>query len=159
MVGLLCRQEARRRIVRGKVRDNQQGQDSDADVLEPGCCAAGGSVDDDLMPPSARLATMEDEVVTVCAPGQTNSPHAVSQPLCIAGCHRYWSGAAATVLGGRLSLELHAARLRERRQVQAELQAWVQEVLGQPADKEQQQQQEGTSAVVCGSSTGGSVGR
>jgi len=33
------------------------------------------------------------------------------------------------VLGGRESLEVHAARLVERHQVQVELQAWVNEVL------------------------------
>jgi hypothetical protein len=50
---------------------------------------------------------------------------------------RYWRD-RATLNGGRLSLEAHAAKLRERHQVQAELRAWCEEVL----EGQQQQQQQ-----------------
>jgi hypothetical protein len=54
----------------------------------------------------------------------------------VAALLRYWRDRAA-LNGGRLSLEAHAAKLRERHQVQAELRAWCEEVL----EGQQQQQQ------------------
>ena len=46
-------------------------------------------------------------------------------------------------MGGRCSVVDHVARVRERRQVQADLRAWVEDVLdGQQMQQEQQQQLE-----------------
>lgn len=49
---------------------------------------------------------------------------------------RYWRE-RASLMGGRCSLDAHAAKVRERRQVQADLKAWVEDVL----DGQQQQLQ------------------
>lgn len=52
-----------------------------------------------------------------------------------------------TLSGSRLSVEAHAARLRERHQIQADLRAWCEEVLEGQQDKQQQQQHGGGTDV------------
>lgn len=56
---------------------------------------------------------------------------------CVA-CARYWRE-RATLNGGRLSFEAHTARLKERHQVQAELQAWCEEALDGHRGQQQRQ--------------------
>jgi hypothetical protein len=86
------------------------------------------------------------QLAVVSQQGLRSLPHSICTCDAVTAlpAARYWRD-RATLMGGRLSLEAHSAKLRERHQVQAELRAWCEEVLEAQQQRQQLQHAERAS--------------